>query len=559
MKTLKIIYYLPILFIMYSCHSEEKIDDVEDDDSSTVAPEPEPGDTDCKAWMDFVEGNKDNILLDFSYAGYKHGETTPPDVWTLGYKVYDVTDYGAVPDDGKSDRKALLNVFDEIGIKADGSKWNNNANAIIYFPEGEFILYDESDRGDGNEDVRFQIRAGNIVLKGAGRDKTTITMAAPFPPLQGVEWAGAMFDFKNWNGFSNKLADVTGKSSKGSFSVEISSIGKIRPGDRVCLKLEDNAPELIEEELRPFKWLPNMIQLQKDGVQVYDFHEVKSVGNNRITFYEPIMHEVDPRWKWKICAYNCYENVGVEDLSFKGYAKEDFVHNEWYDNSTYNPLNFQQIVNGWVRRVNFHSVNGASSFTCCANISVYDIGISGNRGHCSVHSSGSSRVLIVNVKDEAKTKEMQNAGQWHAVGVAKQSLGTVIMNCIWGYDANFESHATQPRATLIDNCTGGFLQLHQGGATDQLPNHLDDLVLWNFCATRVLPDEADNWVWWSEKRQYWKFLPPVIVGFHGESVNFDTSQVKYIESNGKEVSPQSLYKAQLQYRLGYLPNIEYLK
>lgn len=65
MKTLKIIYYLPILFIMSSCHSEEKIDDVEDDDTSTVAPEPEPGDTDCKAWSDFVESNKDNILLDF--------------------------------------------------------------------------------------------------------------------------------------------------------------------------------------------------------------------------------------------------------------------------------------------------------------------------------------------------------------------------------------------------------------------------------------------------------------------------------------------------------------
>ena len=81
-----------------------------------------------------MAGNEANVLLDFSYAGYEHGETAPPDVWTLGYTVYDVTDYGAIPDDGKSDREALLKILDKIGING-----NRKANALIYFPEGEFI------------------------------------------------------------------------------------------------------------------------------------------------------------------------------------------------------------------------------------------------------------------------------------------------------------------------------------------------------------------------------------------------------------------------------------
>ena len=111
---------------------------------------------------------------------------------------------------------------------------------------------------------------------------------------------------------------------------------------------------------------------------------------------------------------------------------------------------------------------------------------------------------------------------------------------------------------MLDGCTGGFLQSHQGGDTNQLPNHLDDLVLWNFCATHVLSNEATNWIWWSDERG-WKFLPPVIVGFHGENVDFEVSQVKLMESYGQKVNPKSLYEAQLQRRLGYLPDIDYLQ
>ena len=85
-------------------------------------------------------------LLDFSYAGYMRSECAPPEAALTGYTVIDVTKYGAVPDDGKSDREAFLQ-----SIKAatgqdytiDGNGWivfnhKEKANAIIYFPEGEY-------------------------------------------------------------------------------------------------------------------------------------------------------------------------------------------------------------------------------------------------------------------------------------------------------------------------------------------------------------------------------------------------------------------------------------
>lgn len=122
----KSILYLFCLLVIAACHSDEKPEEAGPlPVVPTPEPEPEPETSDCKAWTDFVAGNEANILLDFSYAGYKHGETAPPDVWTLGYTVYDVTDYGAIPDDGKSDRNAILKILDKIGING-----NRKANEI---------------------------------------------------------------------------------------------------------------------------------------------------------------------------------------------------------------------------------------------------------------------------------------------------------------------------------------------------------------------------------------------------------------------------------------------
>ena len=38
--------------------------------------------TDCQAWKEYTGKQPSNVLLDFSYAGYKMGEQAPPDVST---------------------------------------------------------------------------------------------------------------------------------------------------------------------------------------------------------------------------------------------------------------------------------------------------------------------------------------------------------------------------------------------------------------------------------------------------------------------------------------------
>ena len=38
------------------------------------------------------------------------------------------------------------------------------------------------------------------------------------------------------------------------------------------------------------------------------------------------MHAINKDWGWKVHKFANYANVGVEDLTFKGHAKEKFIH-----------------------------------------------------------------------------------------------------------------------------------------------------------------------------------------------------------------------------------------
>lgn len=561
--------------------------------------------TSANAWKKFMMKAEDNVLLDFSYAGYMHGEVAPPDVridfdtpltdangnkyyngYITGgaqgsaiYKVYNIEDYGANGNDEVSDRPALIKILKEVmkctEQSADGGKTlryqigGNNANAIIYFPVGKYIL-----RGGNKAETveTLRLTMGNIIFKGAGRNKTTIEMAVKNNATDPKKmWSTPnMLDFKH-NSDLKELTTVTGNAEKGTFSIEVASTSGIKAGDWVCVSLKNNDPALVAEELAPHSLSSNWTELKDNGVQIYDYHQVKQVSGNTLTFYEPIMRKIEAKWGWKVNQYPHYENVGVEDLTFLGHSKNDFKHHgSADDDGAFKPIQMIRLTNSWMRRVNFESVSEAHSFVSCANVSAYDIEISGNRGHSAIRSQASSRVFIGKVYDHCNGyiavnsggnqlgDYMEGAGQYHGCGVSKQSMGAVIWNVRWGDDSCFESHATQPRATLIDICQGGFVAWREGGDMAQLPNHLNDLTIWNMTATRVVCDASWNnkWIWWNDAYDgWWKNMPPIIVGWNGISVPFDTSenQIKYYESLDAPVSPNSLYEAQLKRRLGYVP------
>lgn len=554
------------------------------------------------AWQRFRQG-EDNVLPDYSYAGYNHGESAPQGAFSLGYQVINVKERMTAKN--MTAREALISILQEKGMtRVNGTnKLNANAKIVIYFPAGDYILHndddntrDESKQKDAvdsknnNVSSGIEIYGGNFVIKGDGPDKTRLIMETPNLPtsISNLSSSPILLAIKHTNGPNNagnspKLASVTENAKRGDFTVKVSGTTGISSGQWVQLRLRSGDRELVKKEIGPIalneNWAiakaPISINQSSDdlyGVKITEFHQVKSASNGKITFYEPIMHDIDIKYNdtegWEIRTYKYLENVGVEDLSFVGNALDGYAHHGeghaeqakvgWQYDGAYKPLLLQRVVNSWVRNVHFESVSEALTFAESANSSAYDIRISGKRGHSAVRSQGSSRIFIGKVRDESAGNDVYGKscqGQFHGCGVSKPSVGTVLWNVTWGNDACFESHATQPRATLIDNCSGGLVYYRAGGDENEVPNHLGDLTLWNLNVTGT-DSHASNFAWWSDSDTWWKIFPPIVVGTHGMNVKFsgkEQQQVTYEESTGMRVSPESLYEAQLRERLGYVP------
>lgn len=554
------------------------------------------------AWQHFKTG-ENNVLPDYSYAGYNHGESAPQGAFSLGYQVINVKERMTAKN--MTAREALISILQEKSMtKVNGTnKLNANAKIVIYFPAGDYVLHndddntrDESKQKDAvdsknnNVSSGIEIYGGNFVIKGDGPDKTRLIMETPNLPtsISNLSSSPILLAIKHTNGPNNagnspKLASVTENAKRGDFTVKVSGTTGISSGQWVQLRLRSGDRELVKKEIGPIalneNWAiakaPISINQSSDdlyGVKITEFHQVKSAANGKITFYEPIMHDIDIKYNdtegWEIRTYKYLENVGVEDLSFVGNALDGYAHHGeghaeqakvgWQYDGAYKPLLLQRVVNSWVRNVHFESVSEALTFAESANSSAYDIRISGKRGHSAVRSQGSSRVFIGKVRDESAGNDVYGKscqGQFHGCGVSKPSVGTVLWNVTWGNDACFESHATQPRATLIDNCSGGLVYYRAGGDENEVPNHLGDLTLWNLNVTGT-DSHASNFAWWSDSDTWWKIFPPIVVGTHGMNVKFpgkEQQQVTYEESTGMKVSPESLYEAQLRERLGYVP------
>lgn len=554
------------------------------------------------AWQHFKTG-ENNVLPDYSYAGYNHGESAPQGAFSLGYQVINVKERMTAKN--MTAREALISILQEKGMtKVNGTnKLNANAKIVIYFPAGDYVLHndddntrDESKQKDAvdsknnNVSSGIEIYGGNFVIKGDGPDKTRLIMETPNLPtsISNLSSSPILLAIKHTNGPNNagnspKLASVTENAKRGDFTVKVSGTTGISSGQWVQLRLRSGDRELVKKEIGPIalneNWAiakaPISINQSSDdlyGVKITEFHQVKSAANGKITFYEPIMHDIDIKYNdtegWEIRTYKYLENVGIEDLSFVGNALDGYAHHGeghaeqakvgWQYDGAYKPPLLQRVVNSWVRNVHFESVSEALTFAESANSSAYDIRISGKRGHSAVRSQGSSRVFIGKVRDESAGNDVYGKscqGQFHGCGVSKPSVGTVLWNVTWGNDACFESHATQPRATLIDNCSGGLVYYRAGGDENEVPNHLGDLTLWNLNVTGT-DSHASNFAWWSDSDTWWKIFPPIVVGTHGMNVKFsgkEQQQVTYEESTGMKVSPESLYEAQLRERLGYVP------
>ncbi len=482
-------------------------------------------------------------LVDFSYAGYACGEKEVPLVTNKKYSYFNIEDFGAIPNDGKSDRDAFLATLAAMK-KAGGG--------VLYCPEGNFELSGEE---PGTESIVIDFAP--FILKGAGREKSILSMSQPQLPKNPEQmWTSPPLIHIKAPPIKPHVTSITKDAKLGARLISLESTEHIKKGDWIRLSLLSLNEELLKEELGVYydEVMKSNWKIAKEGVRIESIHQVKRVTGKRVELATPLLYPIKADLGWQLRLQAHLEEIGIEDITFRGDCLPDFVHHRsWNDDGGYKPLVISNAVNSWFRRVNFEHVSEALTYNQSAHVSVYDVCIFGKRGHSAVRAQGgSTRVLIAKVVDSSDSYKQKGAGQWHAVGVSSCAIGTVLWRNKWGLDAGFESHASQPRITLFDACEGGMLQGHQGGAKMNLPNHMKGLVFWNFKATSAPNNKS--WTWWEKGDRWSKFLPPLIVGFHGKRITFSPSDIVAEISPNQPVKPESLYEAQLRKRLGKVPS-----
>ncbi|WOD42864.1 DUF4955 domain-containing protein [Hwangdonia lutea] len=511
-------------------------------------------------WVDAQINNTEPILPTFSYAGYHNGEVGLPS--SFSQPVFDVTNYGAVADDGISDKSAIMATI--------AAAEANPSGGIVFFPPGRFVVNDDA-VDDLSEVIR--ISKSNIVIKGSGsgiggtelyqKDNTT------HPDMATKDWV-CPYLFVFWNGedsVNTYITDVVGNADRETFTLQVADASSITVGQWVELYLKDTNSALLAEELSPYTtsdlYQPSNLKIVNDGVQVREVHKVVGKSGNTITFKEPIHRAVNATYDWKINNFKALEEVGVQDLKYTGGFIWNHIHhrapqelypgepvngpNAYLSSSGWSGIQFNHVVNGWISNVEFSDMSQVAQFKFSANCTALNNRYTGNPGHNFIVTNSATGCFIGKNID-------YTSGIWHGAGVNALSIGNVLWRNESPQNGNsgMEIHASQPRATLFDVCKGGFF-FNQGGSTGALPNHLRHMVLWNFEGVSYQATGVKSWRPNSETR-YAKFLMPIISGLQGFTMSTEANQYQENESQGTPVDEESLYEHQLEYRLGSLPS-----
>lgn len=477
-------------------------------------------------WEDFVRAKKEGktpVLPDFSYAGYHFSEKEIPSV--TGRRYFKVTDFGAVPNDGKFDDEAIQKT-----IRAAEA---NPGGGVVFFPAGKYLI-----APDTNNKATIRITKSKIVLKGSGSGAggTEIYQAT-------MRINGRQLMFAPEKTANEKRTTIIKDATREGFWVEVADASKLKAGEDVVIR--HRSEEYTKWYFAPLKLKQQWTRLfgEKGGMQIFEIHTIEKIERNKVKFINPIHYDIKmvSSASWDLLTYNAIEECGIEDILFTSNWKtypEDFIHhkNSIHDYA-YEAVGMELVKNSWVRNCEFHDWNEGINIRSGYQVSVLNTHFRGKKGHASVHARTGYGVLIKNCSF--------NGAQHHGAGTGYSAVGTVITQCSLGIDQNFDIHSGQPVATLYDAIDGGVFY-NLGGPEPGHPHHGKYLVLWNFYHKSAKEQHYNFWD--MSRRRNYTIAAPILVGFRSDKkVSFENAGIN--ELQGEEVRPKSLFEAQLALRL----------
>jgi hypothetical protein len=262
---------------------------------------------------------EDQLLPDFSFAGYEGGGVAIPDVISPAVQV------SAVAGDNRAHLQAALDAAAALPRGPDGFR-----GAVVLAP------------GTYEVNGTLYLRASGVVLRGAGQSPAgTVLVAtkAAQHDLIVVEKQGLGLGEQA----GTRVAITTPSVAVGSRSFEVAGAAGFLPGDEVAVVRTPNAAWISALGMGSQGWTPSAYELEH-------VRTVSAVSGNRITVDAPLVDALVQAWGGgalaRVVAPGELDHCGVEDLRLESsFAAPDDEAHAW------NAVTFKGVRDGWVRRV----------------------------------------------------------------------------------------------------------------------------------------------------------------------------------------------------------------
>jgi len=449
-------------------------------------------------WEEY-KANPDNHshIPNCSYAGYMFGDVPIPNIPV----VVDIRDFGGVGDGNTDNSHAFRLAIDAAFARGGGA---------IFIPEGTWVV-----------DNLIRVHRNNIVLKGAGRDKTTIKFTRTLEEVAGStghgsskwNWSGGLLwfgpddqfhieDSSYYNAYLNAPRDYVNKSGQrweywqhGEILAQV--ISEHARGDRTLTV--DNA-ELLRADMKILlAWTNNgdtafakaigehelMLNYKNYGEYTTDPDrmpfvpwavEIASVSGNQVVLKQPL--------RVKITAADAaairhpgpiVQHSGVEHLTLELNARLTMENNS---SAGWNGVSFNRAWHCFARDVAVKNGENGFLISCSKNVSIINTAVIGDRmvHHAYTNRAYSQDILYQNFTIDLTGKIMKGM---HGINTEWFSAGNVWSEGTMN-QGTFDSHRAMPWDYIrSDIFVNNNVEANPGGAREAGPYTGRRTVHWN--------------------------------------------------------------------------------
>ena len=315
-------------------------------------------------------------LPDFSFAGYRRGE----EPFRIPSASISVADFGA-KGDGSTDNTDAFKQAIQAG-----------AGKLIQIPAGRFVLSDV-----------LEVRTSNLVLRGAGADKTVIIFTNSLETLRprpvknddgtsttDWSWAGGLIMIGNPSAHREEPAgiftQVTEPAQRGANQLSLAK-PLFKVGDEVSLVLHDTADQGL------VKYLYHDQTGNISGLnhwQCRQIFRIRAASGNEVTLDRGLRFDVRPEWRPTLEPFRpAVTDVGIEEIGFEFPATPYAGH---FKESGWNPVAIRaSAAHCWLKNLvvrngdNGPFVEGAAFCTVAGVRITADPQRKGKDGHSGHH------------------------------------------------------------------------------------------------------------------------------------------------------------------------------